>query len=172
MVTPLIMLLRNRTTQYFNRVTLGILDYHIITPFTVTYVYRKHRLERSLLIFFLSIDLIWFISTPLSLHDIILLLFCFFTLNTVLFTGRTLTLLTILKLYSHTFIFTLHGSYLHYSYKQTGRTLTLLTILTLYLHLHLHCTVHTCNVYTSTNYNIYNTITNHLIRLQLAYLHF
>ena len=131
MVTPLIYLLRNRTTQYFNRVTLGILDYHIITPFTLTYFYRKHCLERSLLIFFCRL-----ISTPLSLHDIILLLF-FFTLNAVLFTGRTLTLLTILKLYFHTFTFTLHGSYLHYLYKQTGRTLTLLTILTSYLHLHL-----------------------------------
>ena len=102
----------------------------------------------------MSIDLIWFISTLLSLHDIISF---FFTLNTVLFTGPTLTLLTILKLYSHTFTFTLHGSYLHYLYKQTGRTLTLLTILTLYLHLHLHCTVHTYIVYTSTNYNLYNT---------------
>ena len=91
-----------------------------------------------------------------------ILLFFFF--NAVLFTGQTLTLLTILKLYLHTFsfTFTLHGSYLHYLYKQTGRTLTLLTILTLYLNLHLHCTVHTYTVYTSTNYNIYNTISNNL----------
>ena len=55
---------------------------------------------------------------------------------------------------------------------KTRRALTLLTILTLHLHLHLHCTTHTHTIYTSTNYNTYNTISNHLIRLQSAYLHF
>ena len=143
MVTPLTWLLRNRTTQYFNRVTLGILDYHIITPFTVTYFYRKHCLERSLLIFFLCVDwfdLVYFNSAQSTWPNINF----FFTLNAVLFTGRTFTLLTILKLHLHTFTFTLHSSYLHYLYKQTGRTLTLFTILTLYLHLHLHCSYLHC----------------------------
>ena len=106
-------------------------------------------------------------------HDLFLALFFFiFLSNAILFTGRTLTLLTILKLYLHTFTFTLHCSYLHYLYKQTGQALTLFTILTLYLHLHLHCNAHTYTIYTSTNYNTYNTISNHIIRLQSAYLHF
>ena len=52
----------------------------------------------------------------------------------IIFTRWTLTLLTILILYLHTFAFTLHCSYSHYLYKQTGRTLPLLTILTFTLH--------------------------------------
>ena len=82
-------------------------------------------------------------------------------LNAILFTGRTLTLLTILKLYLHTFTFTLHCSYLHYFYKQTGRALTLLTILTLYLHLHyialliLTLFIHANRTSTYITYNIY-----------------
>ena len=53
----------------------------------------------------------------------------FFFFNFIIFTGRTLTLLTILILYLHTY--TLHCSYLQYLYKQAGQTLTLLTILAL-----------------------------------------
>ena len=62
----------------------------------------------------------------------------FFNVNAILFTRRTLTLLTTLILYLH-------------------------------LHLHLHCTAHTYTIYT---YNTYNTISNHLIKLQLAYSQF
>ena len=89
-----------------------------------------------------------------------------------IFTRRTLTLLTILILYLHTFAFTLHCSYSHYLYKQTGQTLTLLIILALYLHL--HCSTHTSLTLLTPalNYNTYNTISNHLIRLQLANLQF
>ena len=160
MVTPLIYLLRNRTTQYFNRVTLGILDYHIITPFTLTYFYRKHCLERSLLIFFCRL-----ISTPLSLHDIILLLFfffyfkCSFIYRTNTYTTyNTKIILSYIYIYIARLILTL--------FIQTNRTNTYATYNTNII------LTFTFTVYTSTNYNIYNTITNHLIRLQLAYLHF
>ena len=98
--------------------------------------------------------------------------FFLFGLNTILFTGRTLTLLTILKLYLHTFTFTLHCSYLHYLYKQnrTSTYTTYNTNIILTFTFTLHCSY--LHYYTSTNYNTYNTISNHLIRLQSAYLQF
>ena len=43
-------------------------------------------------------------------------------------------------------------------------------MLTLYLPL--HCTTHTYTIDTRANYNTYNTISNNLIRLQLANLQF
>ena len=134
-------------TQYFNRVTLGILDYHIITPFTVhvTYFYRKLCLERSLLIFFLSIDLIWFISTPLTLHNIffffyfkysfiyrtdtyttyntkIILTYIYIYIARLILTlfiqaNRTNTYATYNTNFILTFTFTLHCSYLHCLYQ-------------------------------------------------------
>ena len=75
------------------------------------------------------------ISSP-SLDWFHIFFFFFFKFNTffkiylfIIFTGRTLTLLTILILYLHTY--KLHCSYLQYLYKQAGQTLTLLTILAL-----------------------------------------
>ena len=47
----------------------------------------------------------------------------------MIFTERTLTLLTILILYLHPFTYTLHYSYLQFLNKQTGQSFTLLTIL-------------------------------------------
>ena len=99
--------------------------------------------------------------------------FClfFFQMQFYLHAGRTLALLTILILYFH---LRLHSTaHILTLFMQANRTSIYTTYNTnIILTFTLHCTAGTYTIYTSTNYNTYNTISNHLIKLQLAYLQF
>ena len=72
-------------------------------------------------------------------------------------------------IYKNTYLLT----YLLTLFIQTKRTSIYTTYNTnIILTFTLHCTAHTYTIYTSTNCNTYNTISNHLMKLQLAYFFF
>ena len=72
-----------------------------------------------------------------------------------------------LQYYYYTYIYVYIALLILTLFIQANRTSTYTTYNTNILTFTLHCTAHTYTINTSTNYNTYNTISNHLIELHI-----